>query len=125
MIADALRQASNAPIQGVASDAANIGAYNLLRYIKRKKKDWKLCNVVHDSAVVEISYTDLDEYLEIAEPLFTTDVMEYMDSLFNIDFILPLEIDFDMGTKWGNMVAWDFSPTGLVTIKNDLSQLVL
>lgn len=124
MIADALRQSSNSPIQGIASDAANIGAYNLLRYIKKNRKDWLMCNIVHDSAVVEINFQDLDEYVEVSEPLFTTDVMEYMDSLWGIDFILPLEIDYDFGIMWGHMEAWDFSPTGLATIKENLAKLV-
>jgi DNA polymerase I-like protein with 3'-5' exonuclease and polymerase domains len=125
MIADALRQSSNAPIQGIASDAANIGASNLLRYIKRNKKDWLLCNVVHDSCIVDIPFADMDEYIEVAEPLFTTDVMDYMNGLWDIDFILPLEIDFDMGIKWGELIGWDFSPTGLTTIRNTLTDLVL
>lgn len=125
MIADALRQSSNAPIQGIASDAANIGASNLLRYIRKNKKDWLMCNVVHDSCIVDIPYADIDEYIAVAEPLFTTDVMDYMNSLWDIDFILPLEIDFDLGTKWGELIGWDFSPTGLTTIKDTLKELVL
>lgn len=125
MVADALRQSSNAPIQGVASDAANIGANNLRMYIKRKHKDWRLCNVVHDSCVVDIPFQDLDEYIEASEKLFTTDVMTYMTDLWDIDFILPLEIDLDFGVKWGDLKSWDFSPSSLIEIKRELEQLVL
>lgn len=124
-VQEALRQASNAPIQGVASDAANIGADNLLRYMQKKKKDWKMCNVVHDSCIVDIPYQDIDEYIIMAEKLFTTDTMEYMASMWDIDFILPLEIDFDLGTKWGELEAWDFSPTSLQKIKEDLAIKVM
>lgn len=123
-IAEALRQSSNAPIQGVASDAANIGANNLRNYIRRKKKDWLMCNVVHDSAIVDIPYGDIDEYIEVAEPLFTTDVMDYMNGIWDIDFILPLEIDLDIGTRWGELKSWDFSPASLKEIKKELEALV-
>lgn len=115
-INEALRQSSNAPIQGIASDAANIGANNLRQYIKRNKKDWKMCNVVHDSAIVDLPLDDMFEYAEVAEKLFTTDVMDYMSSLWDIEFNLPLEIDFDFGRKWGELKAWDFSPTSLKSI---------
>ena len=124
MIADALRQSSNAPIQGIASDAANIGAFNLLRYIKKEKRDWKMCNVVHDSCVVEIPYSDLDEYLKVAERLFTTDIQEYMDALWNINFICPIQVDFDIGVSWGSLEAWDFSPNSLIEIKKKIEPLI-
>lgn len=124
MIADALRQSSNAPIQGVASDAANIGAYLLLRYIKKNKKDWKMVNVVHDSCVVEIPFLDIDEYLQVAEKTFTTDIQDYMSGMWDIDFIAPIQVDFDLGTTWANVKAWDFSPNSLREIKEWLEPLV-
>lgn len=119
-INEALRQSSNAPIQGIASDAANIGANNLRNYILRNRKDWKMCNVVHDSCIVDIPVWDMYEYAEVAEKLFTTDVMDYFSAVWDIDFILPLEVDFDFGVKWGELKAWDFSPASLKTIYEDL-----
>lgn len=119
-INEALRQASNSPIQGIASDAANIGANNLRRYIINNKKDWKMCNVVHDSCIVDIPIQDMYEYAEVAEKLFTTDVMDYFNAMWDVDFIAPLEIDFDFGVKWGELKAWDFSPTMLKEIYEDL-----
>lgn len=119
-INEALRQASNSPIQGIASDAANIGANNLRNYIKRKNKDWLMCNVVHDSCIVDIPVQDMYEYAEVAERLFTTDVMDYFNALWDIDFIAPIEIDFDFGTKWGELKAWDFSPQSLKEMYEDL-----
>lgn len=119
-IADALRQASNAPIQGIASDAANIGANLLRKYIVSKKRDWKLCNVVHDSCVVDIPVQDMYEYAEVAEKIFTTDTMQYMNDLWDIDFILPLEVDMDFGTKWGELKSWDFSPNSFKEMYEDL-----
>lgn len=120
-INEALRQSSNAPIQGIASDAANIGANNLRMYIVKNKKDWKICNVVHDSCIVDIPIQDMYEYAEAAEKLFTTDVMDYFSSMWDVDFILPLEVDFDFGTKWGELKAWDFNPQTLKEIYEDLA----
>jgi hypothetical protein len=46
--------------------------------------------------------------------------MEYMVDKFKINFNLPLEVDFEIGLKWGDMIKWNFSKVELEEIKRKL-----
>lgn len=122
MIEEALRQASNAPVQGVASDAAAIGTAIFSEYIHTHKKPWFIQNSVHDSAVFQVPYSDLDEALVISERCFSTDLMQYMTDAFGINFILPLETEFEIGLRWGELIKWDFAKEELDTIKANIQR---
>lgn len=116
-----IRQSVNAPIQGIASDNGMCGASLFARFIRENNKPWVICNAVHDSCVFQVPFACLDESLEAAEYWFTTGVMEYMVDKFNINFNLPLEVDFEIGLKWGDMIKWNFSKVELGEIKRKLS----
>jgi DNA polymerase I-like protein with 3'-5' exonuclease and polymerase domains len=113
VVADALRQSSNAPVQGIASDAAIIGAALFNEYIYKEKKSWFVQNAVHDSAVFQVPFDEVVEATAAAEYWFTTGVQEYMTEYFGIEFNLPLEIEFEMGLKWGDMLKYDWNPLKL------------
>jgi len=126
-IATALRQSVNSPIQGIASDNGMCGAALFAKYIRDNNKPWIICNAVHDSCVFQVPqspYDELDKALDAAEYWFTTGVMEYMVKAFNINFNLPLEIDFDIGVGgWGDLVKWNFSKAELADLKQRLTTL--
>jgi len=115
-IAECLRQSVNAPIQGVASDAGMIGAALFADYVREHNKPWVLSNAVHDSCVYLVPYDELEDSLNTAEDLFTDGVMGYMTKNFGINFNLPLEVDFELGLRWGELEAWDYSPNHLVEL---------
>jgi DNA polymerase I-like protein with 3'-5' exonuclease and polymerase domains len=120
----ALRQSVNSPIQGIASDNGMCGAALFAQYIREHNKPWVICNAVHDSCVFQVPMqpdNELDIALDTAEYWFTTGVMEYMEQKFNINFNLPLEIDFDIGLVWGDMIKWNFSKEELAGIKLKLT----
>ena len=122
IVAESLRQASNAPIQGIASDSGMLGACIFAKAINSnpKYKEWIICNAVHDSCVFEVPYEDLDEALAVSESCFTTEMMDYMNGVWGIDFIVPTQVDFEIGTKWGELEAWDMSTKSLAKIKENL-----
>jgi len=120
-IGDALRQCVNSPIQGIASDYGMCGAALFSRFIREEKKDWKICNAVHDSCVYHVPYNQLEESLTQAEYWFTTGITEYMAEIFDINFNLPLEVDFEIGLSWGSLLKWNFSKQELEAIKSKLS----
>jgi DNA polymerase-1 len=119
-IKEALRQSSNAPVQGIASDASYIGSYFLEENIRKNKRDWEIVNAVHDSCVFLVPFEELDESLSIAEKCFEEDLMDYMNAVFDIDFITPLETEFEIGTKWGELTKWNFSRPELDIIKQNI-----
>jgi DNA polymerase I-like protein with 3'-5' exonuclease and polymerase domains len=120
----AIRQSVNSPIQGIASDNGMCGAALFAKYIRENNMPWSICNAVHDSCVFQVPFNskdELDKALDAAEYWFTTGVTEYMINAFNINFNLPLEIDFDIGLKWGDMIKWNFSKRELQDIKSKLT----
>ena len=119
-IEGALRQSVNSPIQGVASDYGMCGAALFSRYIRDNNKSWKICNAVHDSCVFHVPFNELEESLEQAEYWFTTGITEYMTEVFEINFNLPLEVDFEIGLSWGSLQKWNFSKQELDVIKSNL-----
>lgn len=124
IVAESLRQASNAPIQGIASDSGMLGACIFAKAINDNPayKNWIVCNAVHDSCVFEVPFEELDEALVVAERCFTTDMMDYMNAVWGIDFIVPTQIDFEIGTKWGELKGWDMSLKSLEEIKAGLKE---
>jgi len=119
LVADALRQSTNSVIQGISSDCAMIGGNLFREWLKNHHKPWTLHNAVHDSAVFSVPPDDLEEALQVAEKCFTTDLMDYMNATFDIEFNLPIEIDFDIGVSWGSMQGWNFDPRALSQIREE------
>ena len=120
VIGEAMRQSVNSPIQGIASDYGMCGAALFSKYIRESNKPWKICNAVHDSCVYQVPYDQLEDALQQSEYYFTTGVMEYMTDVFDINFNLPLEVDFEIGLSWGSLHKWNFSKPELEVIRTKL-----
>ena len=86
-------------------------------FIRTHEKSWLVCNAVHDSCVYQVPYEELAESLKQAEYFFTDGVMSYMTKHFGVVFNLPLEIDFEIGLKWGDLEEWNYSQAHLTEIK--------
>ena len=99
------------------------GAALFSQHIRNENKDWKVCNAVHDSCVYQVPFNDLEESLSAAEYWFTDGVMQYMTDVFDINFNLPLEVDFEIGLSWGSLQKWDFTKQELEIIKQNLREL--
>ena len=115
-VGDALRQATNAIIQGIASDSGMVGGTLFDQYIRENDKPWIINNAVHDSVIWQVPYADLEETLRVTEKIFTTDVMEYMTAAFGVEFNLPLDVDFEIGSRWGSLKGWKFNYKELPSI---------
>ncbi len=106
---EAKRLARNNPIQGFMSDITVMGTSLMVEYIEEHQRDWKLVNVVHDSCLAEIPIDEVEEYIKIAEHIFTHGVMDEMTKIWGVEWWCPLEAEFDLGIRWGEMEKWDFS----------------
>jgi len=105
--AKARRQARNNGIQGSASDACLVAGFQLLDYIRKNDKSWKLLNMVHDALYIEVPVSELPAALEAVELSLTDWTMEWMSEKFGINFVAPLEADVDAGLSWGTYVTWN------------------
>ncbi|WYW02339.1 DNA polymerase [Pseudomonas phage vB_PpuM-Voja-6] len=130
------RRAQNSPIQGFASDVmfdaaemyaqkqhevyALIEANRSLR--KMLSKELEIVNqfptganvLVHDSSKSESPFNFLLMNMHIKEWCMTTGVQNYLESNFDMQFLTPFGIDFDIGASWADMEGWDFNPTTLI-----------
>jgi DNA polymerase I-like protein with 3'-5' exonuclease and polymerase domains len=100
------------------------GASLFSKYIRDNNKSWKICNAVHDSCVFHVPYAELEESLKQAEYWFTEGITNYMIDVFDINFNLPLEVDFEIGLSWGSLHKWNFNKAELDTIKSKLGSLL-
>jgi len=102
------RRAVNAPIQAIASDANNIATAEIIKYVNKHELDWIFHNVVHDSCILSISMEyDLMECLQAIEWFYTVRLEQILVEDFRIDLKAPLEVDFDIGLRWGDLTSWD------------------
>jgi hypothetical protein len=58
--------------------------------------------------VLQVPIEDVPEAIEALQPFFTTKLMERMTKIWpECQFNIPLEVDFEIGLKWGEMESWD------------------
>jgi len=109
------RQGVNSPIQGMCSQFMSIGGRVLDKTIwklsKEKKRPFELeiQNTVHDSLETVASYRDLIKSLAIIEESLITKVREIVKERHGKDFVVDLEIDFELGPSLDKCQGWDFS----------------
>lgn len=115
IFAAAERRAVNSPIQGMGSDFLMSGA-RVLEKMKfdhyRKTKhypDFYMTNSVHDSLEFSVAYKDLWLAIRMIEHSLTYGVMEEMTRRHGIEFLVPLEIDFEVGPNIRDCKGWDYS----------------
>lgn len=120
---EALRQSSNAPVQGIASDAAMLGASFLNNMLKRDYgNEVYIQNVVHDSVIVQAPFDAnlIKQLIPKMEYCLTEEVQDYLEMAFEVPKTLPLEVEFEMGLSWGSLEKWDGSGPGLDNILSNL-----
>lgn len=121
LVSECDRMAKNSGIQSIASDASFIGACLFANYIETHDRSWLIQNVVHDSCVYQVPISELEESVALAEQTFTTDAMAYMTRHWGVRFACPLEVEFEIGTRWGELTKWDFTAQHLKQIVSSLA----
>lgn len=120
--ADMDRRAVNSPIQGMCSQFMMIGARQLdkmlfrLRRTKKRVVDFFIANSVHDSLETTFAYKDFMLGLDYVERALTDKVRDEVKRRHNFNFVVDLEIDFEVGASLSSVQAWDFSYPQLVRI---------
>lgn len=117
------RYAGNTVIQGVCSDCNVVAdsllidvieAHNKLKYQILNNSIWELVNLVHDSSEFEVPLEDAYYFIKEMEKIFTEYLTYYLREVFNFDIKIPLEVDFTIGTNYGNTRDWDGSEEDLI-----------
>lgn len=109
------RRAVNSPIQGMCAQFMAIGSrkldtmWNAIRVTEKRDTGIKICNSVHDSLENLSPYRSLLENISLVETALTTGVREEMYSRYGFEFVVDLEVDFEIGSTLSNCQPWDFS----------------
>jgi hypothetical protein len=134
------RKARNSPIQGMASDIAFVAArlfqlalYRLLRQLKRiSAKDAKLPVevrvMVHDSIFTHATYQNVILAMHLLHHCCTTGTKAYYGKHFDVDFVVPPQIEIEIGYSEDKLYKWNWDPAELPELiqkaVNDIPQPV-
>lgn len=116
------RRAVNSPIQGMCSQFMSIAgralSTKIWNVLKEEKRDLGLVirNSVHDALESTSIYENFLENLGHVEHAATTRVREIAKERVGFEFVVDIEIDFEVGASLANTVAWDFSIEALEEI---------
>jgi DNA polymerase I-like protein with 3'-5' exonuclease and polymerase domains len=120
-----LRRAVNSPVQGMGSDFMMTGAREIEKLKWKHYKDtghypdFKLCNSVHDSLEIDCAYEDFWTAIKYVEQGLTTCVAERAKERNDFDFVVPLEIDFEIGPTGKDVQGWNRDYKALYEILTD------
>tara|TARA_R110002051_G_scaffold207372_2_gene272814 strand:+ start:6682 stop:7809 length:1128 start_codon:yes stop_codon:yes gene_type:complete len=109
----AFRQGLNFTIQSTASDILLGGLLGISRSLLNNNLAGRIVSTVHDS--IEL-VCPLDEIQEVCEIVYNELVnYPYIKEIFNIYFDVPMAIDTEVGTSFGEATGVDYSSDGKVT----------
>jgi DNA polymerase I-like protein with 3'-5' exonuclease and polymerase domains len=93
----------NYPVQGLGADLMAIARVSLANRLK-DMKNVKLINTVHDSIIVDFDSKVCDNIsiVKIVDQCFT-DIPTNFNKLFGVKFNLPMRVECQVGSNWGNM----------------------
>ncbi len=94
------RQAMNTPIQGGSSDWATLALQMLFDAVRGEDMWTVIWGFIHDSFEADCPGSEVVDYIELASRCMVDDLVER----FKEHLTVPLEIDFEVGTSWGEMV---------------------
>ncbi|MCK5016221.1 MAG: hypothetical protein KAS32_04035 [Candidatus Peribacteraceae bacterium] len=92
----------NYPVQSLATaDIIPIAVTYMWYKMKSEGLESFIVNTVHDSVITEENPEETEMINKLSEEAFTTDVYNYLDKVYGIDFNVPLAIDTIITTHWG------------------------
>jgi uracil-DNA glycosylase family 4 len=105
----AKRRARNSPIQAVSSDTTTLAAWRIQNWIETNNRPYKVINCVHDAVTMEVplDYGMVEEAVDLFQTMMVDTIDEFLFEEFGIKMIVPMEIDYDLGVRWGHMLGYD------------------
>lgn len=105
----AKRRARNSPIQAVSSDTTFLAAWRIKKWADDHNRPYKVINCVHDAITLEVplDYGMLQEAVWLFKEMMVETIPDFLKEEFGVNMIVPMEIDFDIGVRWGHMLNYD------------------
>ena len=91
-------------------------------YFWHRIKDTRIVmwNTIHDSIASRVHRDEIELYKEISKQSFTYDVYNYLRTVYNYEFTIPLGVGVKVGEHWGEAEVeevWDVHANGDETYK--------
>jgi DNA polymerase-1 len=106
----ALRQGLNFVIQSSASDLMLHSITRLCKDLKKEGIEYDLLATVHDSVELQCETKDVDRCVEIMRESLTSTAD--LKSYYGLDFVVPFEVDIEVGPSFGDGLEVDFDSAG-------------
>lgn len=94
LLAEALRQSINSPIQSAAADVVGIALQRVQKRLDRELPNVRLQLQIHDSIVAEVLDREIDKYCKLLYEEMTRPIGK---------MITPLDAEIEVGKSWGEM----------------------
>jgi len=118
----ALRQGMNFIIQSSASDLMLHSIKRLQKYIEASGVSAEILATVHDSVELQCDKEDLDKVLELLK-FSLTNTEDFKDN-YGLDFVVPFEVDIEVGHSFGDGKEAKFTPEGRLTNLTELYEYI-
>ena len=102
----ALRQGMNFVIQSSASDLMLHSIRRLQKYKEATNLDFDILATVHDSVEVQCAAKDVEKVATLLKVVLP--MTDDFKTMYGIDFVVPFEVDVEVGTSFGNLMEADF-----------------
>jgi DNA polymerase-1 len=106
----ALRQGMNFVIQSSASDIMLHALKRLDEQIKGAGINANILATVHDSVELQCEKSDVEAVVKIMQDALPS--TEDLKTLYNLDFVVPFEVDIEIGKSFGEVMTADFDTAG-------------
>lgn len=103
------RRARNSPIQAVSSDTTALAAWRIQNWIEENGRPFHIINCVHDAITLEVplDFDMIQEAVGLFKEMMVDSIPSFLKQEFDIDMIVPMEIDYDIGVRWGHLLGYD------------------
>tara|TARA_R110000851_G_scaffold134919_3_gene270294 strand:- start:1432 stop:2985 length:1554 start_codon:yes stop_codon:yes gene_type:complete len=118
----ALRQGMNFVIQSSASDLMLHSIKRLHRYRDLTGLDFDILATVHDSVEVQCSTEDAEKVATLLKVVLP--MTEDFETMYGIKFVVPFEVDVEVGTSFGNLIGAHFAPKGNLLNATEIQSFV-
>jgi len=118
----ALRQGLNFVIQSSASDLMLHSITRLCKDLKAEGVDYDLLATVHDSVELQCEVGDVEQCVRVMQKSLTS--TEDLKDYYNLDFVVPFEVDIEVGTSFGDGTEVKFNDAGAPTNTGEIINYV-
>jgi DNA polymerase I - 3''-5'' exonuclease and polymerase domains len=109
----------NYPVQSFATaEIILISLVYLWHRVRSLALSMFLVNTVHDSIISELPPEEVPWWKALSYQCFTYDTYDYLRSVYNVEFTVPLGVEVKIGEHWGEGKgeSWDVEPTPAVLL---------